>query len=188
MRSQILTLLRIFELSMNKYLFLFFLFYLLFSCNNPATTGVIQNSTTKNEETNPFIMGNQKIVELENEDVELFLKRYKWEMKQTGTGLRYEITKRGNGKKIEMGETVTLEYQTFLLSGEKIYDSKDAGIKRFVVEKSEEIAGLHEAVKLMNKGAEARLIIPSHLAYGATGDENKIKQYQTIIMKITLKN
>ena len=132
-------------------------------------------------------MGNQKIVELENEDIELFLKRYPWEMKQTNTGLRYEITKKGSGKKIEAGETVTLEFRTFLLTGVKIYGSDEFGTKQFVVDKSEEIAGLHEAVKLMNRGAEARLIIPSHLAYGAGGDGNKIKQYQTIIMKINLK-
>ena len=108
-------------------------------------------------------------------------------MKQTDTGLRYEITKRGTGKNVEAGETVTLEYRTFLLTGEKIYDSKDAGIKQFVVDKSEEIAGVHEAVKLMNKGTEARLIIPAHLAYGASGDGNKIKPYQTIIMKVVVR-
>ena len=163
------------------------LFSLFLSCNNQAPTGVIQNSTTtKKEEVNPFILGNKKIVELENEDIELFLKRYKWVLKQTETGLRYEITKKGTGNKIKTGETVTLEYNTFLLTGEEIYNSIDEGVKQFVVEKSEEIAGLHEAVKLMNKGTEARLIIPSHLAYGATGDGNKIKPYQTIIMKIVV--
>jgi FKBP-type peptidyl-prolyl cis-trans isomerase len=158
----------------------------LLSCNNPAPTGVIQNSSTKTEETNPFILGSQKIVELENEDIELFLKRYPWKMKQTNTGLRYEITSEGKGKNIEAGESVTLKYRTFLLTGEEIYNSDDAGAKQFVVDKSEEIAGLHEAVKLTKKGAEARLIIPSHLAYGVAGDGNKIKPYQTIIMKIKI--
>jgi len=107
-------------------------------------------------------------------------------MTTTETGLRYEILKKGNGQKIKLGETVTLEYYTSLLSGEEIYNSKNDGEKQFVVEKTEEIAGLHEAVQLMNKGSEARLIIPSHLAYGSSGDGNKIKQYQTIIMKIRI--
>jgi len=168
--------------------FLLSAFCFLLSCNNPSTTGVIQNSATKTEETDPFILGNKKIVELENEDIELFLKRYKWEMKKTETGLRYEILKEGDGQKIKLGETVTLEYNTLLLSGEEIYNSKDDGEKQFVVEKTEEIAGLHEAVQLMNKGGEARLIIPSHLAYGAAGDGNRIRQYQTIIMKIRIRN
>jgi FKBP-type peptidyl-prolyl cis-trans isomerase len=168
--------------------FLLSAFCFLLSCNNPSTTGVIQNSATKTEETDPFILGNKKIVELENEDIELFLKRYKWEMKKTETGLRYEILKEGDGQKIKLGETVTIEYNTLLLSGEEIYNSKDDGEKQFVVEKTEEIAGLHEAVQLMNKGGEARLIIPSHLAYGAAGDGNRIRQYQTIIMRVKIKN
>jgi len=107
-------------------------------------------------------------------------------MKQTNTGLRYEITKKGAGENVKIGETVTLEFRTLLLSGDEIYNSNDGGARQFTVEKSEEIAGLHEAVQLMNKGTEARLIIPSHLAYGASGDGNKIKPYQTIIMKIKI--
>jgi hypothetical protein len=163
---------------------IFLLLLFLLSCNNPAPTGVIESSSAKTEDTNPFILGNQKIVELENEDIELFLKRYQWKMQQTNTGLRYELTKKGDGKNIEMGETVLLQYHTFLLTGEEIYNSDEDGVKQFVVEKSEEIAGLHEAVQLMTKGSEARLIIPSHLAYGAGGDGNKIKPYQIIMMKI----
>ena len=154
------------------------------SCNNNPPTGVIQNTTTKNITIDPLVEDNKKIVELENEEIELFLKRYQWTMKQTDTGLRYEITKKGKGENFNTGDEIVLEYKTFLLSGDEIYNSKEDGLKRFVVEKSEEIAGLHEAAKLMNRGTEARLIIPSHLAYGVPGDGNKIKPYQTIIMKI----
>jgi peptidylprolyl isomerase len=160
------------------------LLFFLISCNNPAPTGVIQSSPSATEENDLFILGNQKLLELENENIELFLKRYGWEMKQTNTGLRYEITKKGTGKKIEKGEPVTLEYATFLLTGEEIYNWKKDGLKQFLVEKTEEIGGLHEAMQLMNKGSEARLIISSHLAYGTGGDGNKIKPYQTIVMKI----
>jgi len=167
-------------------LFSLLLFSFLLSCNNPPSTAVIHTSTIQQEEINPFILGSQKIIELENENIELFLKRYKWEMKQSNTGLRYEIVKKGAGRNIEVGETVTLEFRTFLLDGKEIYNSNDAGVRQFAVEKSEEIAGLHEAVQLMNRGAEARLIIPSHLAYSASGDGNKIKPYQPIIMKIKI--
>jgi len=179
-------------LPLTSYLFLLFAFCI--SCNNTPSTGVIQNTTTKNITIDPLVEDNKKIVELENEEIELFLKRYQWTMKQTDryqwtmkqtdTGLRYEITKNGKGKNFNTGDEIVLEYKTFLLSGDEIYNSKEDGLKRFVVEKSEEIAGLHEAAKLMNRGTEARLIIPSHLAYGVPGDGNKIKPYQTIIMKI----
>ncbi|MCL2245962.1 MAG: FKBP-type peptidyl-prolyl cis-trans isomerase [Lentimicrobiaceae bacterium] len=168
--------------------FLHFAFCFLLSCNNIAPTGVIGTSSTKTEETDPFILGNRKMIELENEDIELFLKRYEWKMKQTNTGLRYEITKKGSGKKIEKGETVSLEYRTWLLNGIEIYNSDNDGLKQFAIEKSTEIAGLHEAVLLMNKDAEARLIIPSYLAYGVSGDGNKVLPYQTIVMYVKVVN
>jgi FKBP-type peptidyl-prolyl cis-trans isomerase len=140
------------------------------------------------EELDPFVIGNKKIVELENEEIELFIKHYRWKMIQTKTGLRYEITNKGVGKNIKKGETVTLEYSSMLLNKEEIYNSNNDGVKRFIVEKSEEIAALHETVQLMNRGCEARIIIPSHLAYGASGDGDKIMPYQTLIMKIKVKD
>jgi len=173
-------------LSLRSSVLLFCFSAFLLSCNNQTPTGVIQNSSSKTEETDPFLLGNKKLLELENEDIELFLKRYEWEIKLTDTGLRYEITKKGNGKKIEKGDIVTIEYKTYLLTGDEIYNSINDGVKQFVVEKTDEISGLHEAARLMNKGSEARLIIPSHLAYGASGDGNKINPYQTIIMKIMI--
>ena len=168
-------------------LFCLLLFCFLLSCNNSTPTGVIQNSSTKTEETNPLILGSKKMVELENEEIDLLVQRHKWKMKQTDTGLRYTITKQGVGKNIEKGETVILEYQTFLFNGKEIYNSKNEGVKKFIVEKSEEIAGLHEAVQLMNIGSEAQLIIPSYLAYGASGDGNRIAPYQTLIMKVKIR-
>jgi len=160
---------------------------LLLSCNNPAPTGVIQNSSTKTEETDPYIIGNKQLVEIEDEEIELIIQHYQWKMKQTDTGLRYEITKRGIGKNIEKGETVTIEYNIVLLNGKEVYNWKEDGVKQFVVERTEEIFGLHEAVQLMNKGSEARLVIPSHLAYGASGDGNRIAPYQTLIMKVKIR-
>jgi hypothetical protein len=166
--------------------FLLSAFCLLLSCNNQAPTGVIQTSFDKTEESDPFILGNQRLLEIEDENIEIFLMRYKWQLKQTNTGLRYEITRKGAGKNFEVGEQVTFEYRLYLLTGAELYNSKQDGVKQFMVDNTEEIAGLHEAVKLMNKGTKARLIIPAHLAYGATGDGYKIMPFQTVMMKIEI--
>jgi len=39
---------------------------------------------------------------------------------------------------------------------------------------------------LMNKGAKAKFILPSHLAHGLLGDENKIPSNATVIYDIEL--
>jgi FKBP-type peptidyl-prolyl cis-trans isomerase FkpA len=163
-------------------------FLLFSSCKDRNPNGIIleQNNEKKDEKVDPFIEGNKKIVSWENEEINLFLKRYGWNTTNTGTGLRIQITKEGRGDFPLEGDTVTLKYKTILLTGEVVYSSKTAGDKVFVVDKSEEIAALHEAVKLMRKGSKARVVIPSHLAYGVAGDGNKISGRASLAMYLEL--
>ena len=158
------------------------------SCQDKKATGVIISSGNKpkKEQQDPFIEGNRQIVTLENEEIELFLKRYEWEPVNTGTGLRIQIVNKKEGATPKEGNTVSLKYKTFLLNGDMIYNSDELGMKNFVVDKSEEISGLHEAVKRMRKGESARLIIPAHLAYGVIGDGDRIKGHASIAMYIEL--
>lgn len=159
----------------------------LAGCQNRQNGQIItSDSRSKKEQNDPFIQGNRRLLELENEEIELYLKRYGWETNSTGTGLRIQITSRTNGKNPVEGSRVTLKYNTRLLNGETLYSSEESGEKVFVVDKSEEITGLHEAVKLMRNGEKARLIIPSHLAYGIAGDGNKIKGPSTLVMRIEI--
>ena len=172
-----------------KHLFPFLttLMLLLFlnGCQNHSATGTVVSSDKDTEDKDaPWIEGNKKILNWESEEIELFIKRYHWQMERTGTGLYIQILQQGSGDKFVEGDKVNIEYQTFLLSGEKIYDSKEDGIKTFTVDKSEEITGLHEAVKMLSPGATARLVIPTHLAYGVAGDGNKINGRLPIAMII----
>ena len=160
---------------------------LLVSCKNKETTGVVQLPQQGDEEVyDPFVDGNRKIVELENEEINLFINRYGWQMEKTGTGLRFEMIQEGEGNCPIAGQTVTLKYKTLLLSGDEVYSSDETGNMVFVVDKSNELAGLHEAVKRMKKGAKARVIIPAHLAYGVGGDGYRIKGRKHILMYLEL--
>lgn len=162
---------------------------MLTACHN-GTTGEVTGVAKQNKEKkdSPFIAGNQKILQLETEEIELFINRYGWKMQHSGTGLYYQILDAGAGETFKEGDDVQLSYQTFSLDGKLLYDSKEDGDKLFRVAQSEEIAGLHEAVQLMRPGAKARLIIPSHLAYGVAGDGNKINGRMAIAMEITIDN
>lgn len=162
---------------------------LFLACNNSQTGQVV--TTDKQEVVDkdaPYVEGNKKIVQWESEEIELFLRRYGWNTIQTGTGLRIEILEPGEGDLFKEGDRVSLGYQTFLLSGEMVYSSDKDGAKEFTVGRSEEITGLHEALQLLRPGAKARLVIPSHLAYGVAGDGDKIKGRLPIAMIIHIKN
>lgn len=160
---------------------------LLTACHNGTTSEVTGVAKQKKEKKDsPFIAGNQKILQLETEEIELFIHRYGWEMQHSGTGLYYQILDAGTGETFKEGDDVRLSYQTFSLDGKLLYDSKEDGDKQFRVARSEEIAGLHEAAQLLRPGAKARLLIPSHLAYGVAGDGNKINGRMAIAMEITI--
>ncbi len=154
-------------------------------CHNRETGKVVSSSQTPQEDAEqPYIEGNKEIMRLEQEEMELFIKRYGWKMERSGTGLYYQILSPGHGNLFHEGDTVTLKYRTFLLSGERIYDSESDGLKTFKVARSEEIVALHEMATLLRPGAKARLVIPSHLAYGVSGDGNKINGRMPIAMTV----
>lgn len=157
----------------------------LVGCQHRETGKVLTTSQTPKEDTEkPYIEGNKEIMRLEQEEMELFIKRYGWTMQRSGTGLYYQILVPGHGKPFQEGDNVTLKYRTFLLSGERIYDSESDGLKTFKVARSEELVALHEIATQLRPGAKARLVIPSHLAYGVSGDGNKVNGRMPIAMTV----
>jgi FKBP-type peptidyl-prolyl cis-trans isomerase len=174
-------------MSFRKQCFLIFLTLFLVSCkDNTPVNQVIQQTNGEIEEETPLIRGNRKKVKLEDENIELFLKRYGWEMVKTETGLRYEILKKGKGKLSKEGDLVEIQYTTQFLTGDTVYTSREKGAISFHVKKTDQIVGLHEAVQLLPKGTKARLIIPSHLAYGISGDGDRIIGQKTLVMTIEI--
>ncbi|MFS4467318.1 peptidylprolyl isomerase [Maribacter sp. 2210JD10-5] len=89
---------------------------------------------------------------------------------KTASGLRYKITKQGNGKKAEKGKTVSVHYEGSLLDG-KVFDSSFSRNQPidFPLGMGNVIAGWDEGIALLNVGDKAKLIIPSDLGYGAAG-------------------
>lgn len=159
------------------------------SCHNQQTGSVVtSDKKEKVDKEAPYVEGNKKILQWETEEMELFIKRYHWNMTKTGTGLYIEVLNPGQGERFQEGDRIRVEYQTFLLSGEQIYDSKTNGAKEFTVAKSEEIEALHEAATLLRPGAKARLVIPSYLAYGVSGDGDKVNGRLSVAMTIQVDN
>jgi FKBP-type peptidyl-prolyl cis-trans isomerase FkpA len=134
----------------------------------------------------PLANVNKELVKSEEKQIEDFMNRYRWDMQQTGTGLRYLIYKKGDGDKAESGKIATINYDVKLITGDLCYSSKDEGSKEFLIGKSDEISGLEEGILLMKEGDKAKFIIPSHLAFGLLGDEDKIPKRATLIYDVEL--
>lgn len=162
---------------------------LLAACQNKPTGSVVADiHAPKEDKEAPFVEGNKRIIRWENEEMCLFINRYRWNMQQTGSGLYVEILDPGKGNLFEVGDEITMSYKTFLLDGELIYDSEHDGLKRFKVAKSPEIEALHEAVRLLRPGAAARIVTPSYLAYGVAGDGDKVDGRMPLAMIFKIEN
>lgn len=129
---------------------------------------------------------NKKLVKTEEEQITDLIHRYGWKMTETGSGLKYMIYKKSNGIKPKEGNIAVINYIVKLITGDLCYSSKEDGPLEILIGKNNEISGLEEAVLLLHVGERAKCIIPSHLAYGLLGDENKIPKRATLIYDIEL--
>lgn len=131
--------------------------------------------------TEHLIGANQASIKFENEQIKELIRKSSWQMTETPTGLRYQILEQGNGPLIKFGDVIKCEYEVRLITNELIYSSLKQGLKEFRVGSGGVESGLEEAVLLMKVGDKMRLIIPSYLAHGVSGDQDKIPPKATLI-------
>ncbi|NRD22802.1 peptidylprolyl isomerase [Winogradskyella litoriviva] len=105
----------------------------------------------------------------------------------TESGLRYKVIQKGEGKKAEKGNTVSVHYKGQLADG-TVFDSsyKRNSPLDFQVGVGQVIPGWDEGICLLNVGDKARLVIPSDLAYGAAGAGGVIPPNATLVFDVEL--
>ena len=133
-----------------------------------------------------LVSAHKQFVKDESKEIDDFIKRHNYEMQKSATGLRYKIDSDNKGEKPQRGDVVILKYDIYLLDGKLCYSSDSVGLMTFTVEQDDVPNGIHEAVQLMRKGDKAQLIIPAHLAYGLTGDNDKIPSESTLYCTLQL--
>lgn len=88
----------------------------------------------------------------------------------TDSGLKYVLTKRGEGTTISSNDLVVLHYEARLENGTVFDSSRDRGEPLRIRMGSEQLfPGLKEGLMLLRAGDHARLFIPAVLAYGNEG-------------------
>jgi len=133
-----------------------------------------------------LVRANQHVVGTEDEQIRNLVNRYGWQMKETGTGLRYLIYHKGNGQNAETGDMANIHYEVRLITGDIVYSSQESGIKKFRIGSGGVESGLEEGILLLHQGDKAKMILPSHLAWGLIGDQNKIPPKSTLIYDLEL--
>lgn len=129
---------------------------------------------------------NKYEVEKESDEIDQYILHHGWKMEKTGTGLRYRIQKRGTDIPVKSGDVVSVNYKIFLLDGTLCYSSEKDGVKDFKAAGDNVESGLHEAVMLMHVGDKATFILPSYMANGLRGDEDRIPPLSSILVELEL--
>jgi FKBP-type peptidyl-prolyl cis-trans isomerase len=106
---------------------------------------------------------------------------------ETDSGLRYKVLQKGDGKKANKGDKVSVHYKGQLADG-TVFDSsyKRNSPLDFQVGVGQVIPGWDEGICLLNVGDKARLVIPSDLGYGSAGAGGVIPPNATLVFDVEL--
>jgi len=141
----------------------------LVSCGD-SPSPIIDDEQLKRD----LVMANRDKQRMEADSLKNFVSSKGWEMSITPTGLYYQVIQSKRGKEIKSGDFVSLFYKVYLLNGQLCYDNYLGHPIRFKVGEDHVETGLHQLMPMLRVGDEVRVVMPSHLAFGFTGDSNKI--------------
>lgn len=131
-----------------------------------------------------LMRANQFLVGKDMELIKAYTQRRGWDIEFTSTGLGYQIYEHGEGRKVEKGKLVTLNYTLSLMDGRVCYSSDSDGPKTFRVGQGGVEAGLEEGILLLKMNDRARFIIPPFLGHGLIGDQNRIPPRAVLIYEV----
>ena len=130
---------------------------------------------------------NEQFTKEEELAIKLFLKRRPdWNMRETGSGLRYWVYEDQPGERAKEDDYVDVLFEVKMLNDSLLYQTDDNEVSSFKVDKSNVETGVQEGIKYMSVGDKAKFIIPSHLGHGLLGDFRKIPPLQVLVIDIEL--
>jgi FKBP-type peptidyl-prolyl cis-trans isomerase len=106
-------------------------------------------------------------------------------VKETASGLQYEVIAEGKGKSPGPNDKVTVHYTGKLLDG-TVFDSSVERGQPSTFGVTQVIPGWTEALQLMKEGDKWRLYIPDQLGYGERGAGGQIPPFALLVFEVEL--
>ncbi len=142
-----------------------------------------QNMQKQREE----VLKEQEVAaQLELTNLEKYLAENNITAKPEESGLIIIVQQEGRGPLPRSGQTVKVNYTGMVLDGTVFDTSVGRGPLEFVIGQGQVIRGWDEGISKLKVGSKARLIIPSHIAYGDAQRGPVIKPFSTLIFDIEL--
>ena len=121
-----------------------------------------------------------------DEDILLYINDNSLNVKPNSSGLVFIPIREGDGISPQDGDIVAFHYVGYYLNGEQ-FDTSYEKSYPLIVELGNNmiIKGLEEALRLMDKGSKAKVIIPFYLAYNDM-ENAPVPPYSNLIFEIEL--
>jgi FKBP-type peptidyl-prolyl cis-trans isomerase len=128
--------------------------------------------------------------QLEVVHLKAYLKEHDLSLQDTTKGIYFLPIRKGTSLKgLQRGLTIQVAYVARFLDG-RVFDATDLWKEPFVFEYGlplQVIEGMENGLSLMNEGDEAKIIIPSHLAFGGLGSSNgRVPPFTTVVYQLRL--
>lgn len=175
-----------------NFIFLAVLWLGLAACQNSHTaTGTEQGNEfdSPQESHRQSAEAYREFMRKEEASIRMYISDRKLEMQRSGTGLFYRIDAPADTMSLryaQPGDEAIYHYRISLLNGTELYASADDEPARLRIEREQAEIGLHEALQLLPVGASGLFILPSHRAFGVSGDQEKIPPYTSLVYELKL--
>jgi FKBP-type peptidyl-prolyl cis-trans isomerase FkpA len=149
----------------------------------------IQSQEEYEKQKEAFLSWIEDFGDYEKVILKQYIQEEKLNVKPLPSGIYYLKLRTGAGNKVEVGDTVTVNYEGKFLNG-KFFDST---IKRkqpfqFVYgTEMQVIKGLEEGIGMMCEGEKSLFILPSEMAFGTSGSSNQmIPPFTSLIFEVEI--
>lgn len=143
----------------------------------------IQSEKELNEKLIEF---NKNKLKAEDEIIDDYVEEKYPGTTTTDTGLRYFVYDIDDGELAQNEDVAVVSYRIERLNGEELYTTEESGPAHIRIGHEDVPSGLHEGLMYMSRGDSAIFIMPSHRAYGFTGDQSTIPQNAILIYHVEL--
>ncbi len=149
----------------------------------------IQSAESYHQEKEAFLKWINDFGEYEKTLLKQYIEKQEINVEPSASGLYHIVIREGKGNKVTKGDTIIFHYEGRFLNG-KFFDSSHQRNEPFGFVYGQEwqvIPGLEEGLGQMREGEKAIFIIPSELAFGATGSSTSIiPPYTSLIFEVEL--
>ena len=149
----------------------------------------IQTREDYEREKEAFLTWIEDFGDYEKVVLKQFISSEKPGIRPLPSGIYYVNLRPGKGKKVELGDTLTINYEGRFLNG-KFFDSTVKRHQPFQFVYGTEwqvIKGLEEAIGMMHEGERSLFILPSEVGFGNTGSSTGvIPPFTSLIFEVEI--